>query len=70
MQSYTKAADVFSFGVVIWELVTLAVPWRSAMGQPAGDGAETDGSDAEDSYTRHNFFHVISQVRAPLMQLL
>ena len=69
LQSYTKAADVFSFGVVIWELVTLEVPWRTAMGQPSG--ADTsDGSDTEDSYTRHNFFHVISQVGAPPRQLL
>ncbi|KAK9804076.1 hypothetical protein WJX73_003050 [Symbiochloris irregularis] len=74
-ESYSKAADVFSFGVVIWELVTLEVPWRPTTGARDTDSANEgsdDGSDTEDSYTRHNFFHVISQVpqgaRLPLPQ--
>jgi serine/threonine protein kinase len=27
-QPYGKAADVFSFGVVLWEVLTLKEPWR------------------------------------------
>lgn len=27
-QPYSKEADVFSFGVVLWEVVTLKEPWR------------------------------------------
>lgn len=27
-QPYGKAADVFSFGVVLWEVITLKEPWR------------------------------------------
>ena len=36
MQAYGKAADVFSFGVVLWELVTLGVPWHD-------EGEDHDG---------------------------
>ena len=27
-QAYGKSSDVFSFGVIIWELTTLAWPWH------------------------------------------
>lgn len=27
-QEYTKAGDVFSFGVVLWELITWQLPWE------------------------------------------
>lgn len=34
-ERYGKAADVFSFGVILWELVTLKEPWREeAEGKP------------------------------------
>ncbi len=28
LQAYSKAADVFSFGVVLWELITWQMPWE------------------------------------------
>jgi len=28
LQAYSKAADVFSFGVILWELVTWQMPWE------------------------------------------
>ena len=28
LQAYSKAADVFSFGVILWELVTWQLPWE------------------------------------------
>ncbi len=26
-QDYSKAADVYSFGIVLWELLTWQIPW-------------------------------------------
>lgn len=34
MQEYGTAADVFSFGVVLWELVTLEQPWYNDHERP------------------------------------
>ena len=28
LQAYSKAADVFSFGVILWELITWQMPWK------------------------------------------
>jgi hypothetical protein len=28
LQAYSKAADVFSFGVILWELITWQMPWE------------------------------------------
>lgn len=28
LQSYSKAADVFSFGMILWELITWQMPWE------------------------------------------
>lgn len=28
LQAFSKAADVFSFGVVLWELATWQLPWE------------------------------------------
>ena len=28
VQAYSKAADVFSFGVILWELITWQMPWE------------------------------------------
>ncbi len=51
-QAYGKAADVFSFGVVLWELVTLMIPWRhddkdfpNGGTVPPGRGAPSNGGD-------------------------
>lgn len=49
-QAYGKAADVFSFGVVLWELVTLNIPWHEDDKKPppetAADGAAGNGACA------------------------
>ncbi|KAL0044448.1 hypothetical protein WJX82_007178 [Trebouxia sp. C0006] len=47
---YGKSADVFSFGVILWELITLGVPWRDM----AEDGSVDDGRD--------NFYYVLNNV--------
>lgn len=41
-QAYGKAADVFSFGVVLWELVTLNIPWHEDDKKPPPE-TTTDG---------------------------
>ena len=28
VQAYSKAADVFSFGMILWELITWQMPWE------------------------------------------
>lgn len=40
MQAYGMAADVFSFGVVLWELVTLERPWRDDPGPSSTNGCD------------------------------
>lgn len=37
-QHYGKAAGVFSFGVVLWEVMTLKEPWRCGLVDCSGPG--------------------------------
>lgn len=64
MQAYGKAADVFSFGVVVWEMVTLGVPWREDLGakESAMQGDNAPRSTTEDGPFRDQVFHVMNAV--------
>lgn len=60
-QAYGKAADVFSFGVCVWEMITLGVPWRENIDKgPAGGGEAR--STTEDGPFRDQVFHVMNAV--------
>lgn len=57
-QAYGKAADVFSFGVVLWELVTLAVPWHDDDKKFLGRA----GGNAPNQHFRDPTLYVINSV--------
>lgn len=71
-----------SFGVVIWELMTLQVPWRNAAGTFGNGTPVSESSDGDEAYEdtasdpsvyRDPFFHVLREVprgaRLPLPQV-
>lgn len=61
LQAYGKAADVFSFGVCMWEMMTLGVPWRENMDKDSAGGCE-ERSTTEDGPFRDQVFHVMNAV--------
>ncbi|KAK9830537.1 hypothetical protein WJX72_012336 [[Myrmecia] bisecta] len=55
-QAYGRSADVFSFGVVVWELITLGVPWHE------DDDDEGSSSSESGGQFRDPFFFVMQSV--------